>query len=287
MKKNTIIDYTNAIRAKYEKEKNGQFHSFLENLSPAQIREFCLLKLDNGLDTIDETIFKIYFTANDTENLRIKIYNYETSKLKSIGSFLSEINKSTSILNLNLIAVLVDYSPRPFNKFSKLGTNENYSELENVTGAISPNCKKEKIFETNIENITVLRENTFLSYKKITIFASLFLLFGLGYKIKSVVFSKEECMQWQKDHYDAVSCSNNYEGVSSVDIIKPINRIEFSLKKINPTSTTCYFKNGNPTVWYYKKGAIIELYNMPGLHPENGKTLKEITPYIVNKYLRK
>lgn len=289
MKKNTIIDYTNAVRAKYEKEKKGQFHSFLENLSPAQIREFCLLKFDNGLDPIDETIFRIYFTANDSENLRNKIYNYETSKLKSIGSFLSEINKSTSILNLNLIAVLVDFSPRPFNKFSKLGLDEN--EVEKVPNSINQDFKIEKTYEINFQKIASAEtnqkaiSNTF--YKKIAIFTSLFLLFGFGYTMKNAVFPKEECMQWKKDHYEAVSCTSDRSDFVNLDVIKPIDKLEFSLKKIMPTSSTTYFKNGKPMVWYYKKVGVIELFNRPGRHPENGKTLKEITPYIIDKYLKK
>lgn len=291
MNKNSIIDYSAAIRIKYELEKEGEFHSFLENLSPAQIREFCLLKFDNGLNTIDETIFKIYFKVNETENLRNKIYNYETSKLKSIGSFVSKISKTTSIQNLNLIAVLTDFNPRPFNKFSKSDSIEDHHEVECI---VSPkkNTSTKKVVTSvfpieSQKDISRLLKPAYFPKKRIII-AIGFLLFsiGFGYTSKIIFLPKKECMQWQNDHYEVVSCHNETMSFSNLDSIKPINEMELSLQRIVPTANTIYFKNSKPIVWYYKKGDLIQLYNRPGRHPENGKTLKEITPYIIDKYLK-
>lgn len=292
MNKNTIIDYTAAVRAKYEVEKVGEFHSFLENLSPAQIRELCLLKFDDGLNKVDETIFRIYFKATETENLRNKIYNYETSKLKSIGSFISKINKTTSIQNLNLIAVLSDYNPRPFNKFSKSDFSENHHEAHSmVTPKKNTEIKKTANTAISVESqkdISLLVNPFYFSKKRILIGIGILLFFiGFGYNSKVIFLPKKECMQWQKDHYEKVSCKNENISFANLDRIKPINEFEFPLQKIVPTANTIYFKNGKPMVWYYKKGVFIELYNMPGRHPENGKTLKEITPYIIDKYLKK
>lgn len=121
MRNNTDIDYKEAIKAKFEKEKVGEFHAYLDNPSPANLRNLCLLKFDSGLNKIDKEIFKIYFSVNENEDLRSTIFNFTVSKFKAIQTFLneSEKDKSTSILNLNLLAVLVDFEPRPFNKFSK------------------------------------------------------------------------------------------------------------------------------------------------------------------------
>lgn len=63
--------------------------------------------------------------------------------------------------------------------------------------------------------------------------------------------------------------------------------MKFSLKKLETHFIKTYFENGDPIIWYAKNGDEIELFNQPGLHPTTGKTLKPITPYIINKYLSK
>ena len=41
-----------------------------------------------------------------------------------------------------------------------------------------------------------------------------------------------------------------------------------------------------PLIWYAKnKEGEIECFTNPGLHPITGKTLDEITPYIIQKYV--
>lgn len=93
---------------------------------------------------------------------------------------------------------------------------------------------------------------------------------------------KKECMQWTGDYYEKVDC---IQEINSLDI-KPYDKIQFGLKKINVSETTSFFTVGKPCVWYGKSvNGNYECFNIPGLHPETGKTLRPITQYIVDRYL--
>ena len=57
------------------------------------------------------------------------------------------------------------------------------------------------------------------------------------------------------------------------------------LRKIDVSDTTTFFKHEKAQVWYCKKEKQIEYFNGPGFHPENGKVLKPITNYMIEKYV--
>ncbi len=60
-----------------------------------------------------------------------------------------------------------------------------------------------------------------------------------------------------------------------------------NFKQIIPNCKTKFFnEDGRENLWYGKniKGEL-EYFTALGLHPETGKTLKKITPYMINKYI--
>lgn len=91
---------------------------------------------------------------------------------------------------------------------------------------------------------------------------------------------EEECMRWEKDHFEQVSCTGSrYE--------EPLNPVRLeNFKKLLVSDTTSFFRNGEPRVWYDKSNGKLEFFSAPGIHPENGKTLKPITRYMIKKYIR-
>jgi hypothetical protein len=61
-----------------------------------------------------------------------------------------------------------------------------------------------------------------------------------------------------------------------------------NFKKIDVNMATDFFApaTNKPLIWYIKnKNGNIEYFTSPGLHPITGKTLDEITPYIIQKYV--
>ncbi len=96
-----------------------------------------------------------------------------------------------------------------------------------------------------------------------------------------VFFNRKKCMTWQGDRYVKIHCEESKA--------KPIDqRLLTSFKKVQPQCDSVFFfhEDGTPKVWYYKKGKKnLELFTMSGEHPVNGKTLNDITPYMVNEHL--
>ncbi|EDM44946.1 hypothetical protein SCB49_02459 [unidentified eubacterium SCB49] len=93
--------------------------------------------------------------------------------------------------------------------------------------------------------------------------------------------TRKKCMIWDKDHFVKIHCEE-------VDA-KPIDQSLFAnFKKIEANCTEGFFINedGSVNVWYYKRGENdLELFTSPGVHPVNGKTLNEITKYMIKKHI--
>lgn len=106
-----------------------------------------------------------------------------------------------------------------------------------------------------------------------------FSLLGAGYLGYSS--GSEDCMLWKDDHYEMTSC----EGKSGET--KKISYLLENFKQIQVSDTTTFFKNGEANVWYDKHNNELYYFSAPGINPETGKTVKEITEYMVNKHIRK
>lgn len=124
-------------------------------------------------------------------------------------------------------------------------------------------------------------EKTLEKYKAGIIALILLLILGssayVGYQS-----GREECMVWKVDHFERIACS----GKGNEELLRT-SRLD-NFKKITPTDTDAAFlKNGKVQVWYDKSNKNLEFFTAPGIHPVNGKTLKPVTPYIIEKYIIK
>lgn len=87
-------------------------------------------------------------------------------------------------------------------------------------------------------------------------------------------------MYWDKDRYMATDSS--YMG-PQVHVI-PMDPKEFIYQKKITRPDTLTVDNAAHKVWYDKSNNEVEFFTSFGKHPENGKTLKEVTPYIISTY---
>lgn len=91
--------------------------------------------------------------------------------------------------------------------------------------------------------------------------------------------AEEDCMIWRTDRFEQVPCSGSPDE-------QELNTFKLEdFRKVSLSDSTVFFKDGEPGLWYYKTGNKLELFSAPGLHPENGKTLRPITRYMIEKYL--
>lgn len=145
----------------------------------------------------------------------------------------------------------------------------NYRDYEEFILAHSPASAPE----------TSSTETRIITRKKVLLAMLIFPVVGIsayvGYRS-----GEQECMLWKQDHFEQVSCS----GSLAEEPLNPVRLEKF--KKLQVSDTTTFFKNGKPRVWYDKSNGELEFFSSPGIHPENGKTLKPISEYMIGKYVR-
>lgn len=292
MKKNTLEEYKKAVKAKYDLIKEADVSGLLNNPSPGNIRELCVLALGEKMTKDDEFIFMRFFSIKDGENVVKQIEKFHIDKLRPVGHYLKGKTKDTKPLIIELIAILVDFSPRPYAKFKTndvLGENREIEEND-----VSPNTEYNKEPKNPERGPLVLLVNekakannniSFFTKQKKIIFLSIAGLFFAGYTIKDFVFPEKECMEWKGDHYELVDCKSEQSRLMHIPPI-PFDPLEFNRKKLEVCDTTTFFKNNRPVVWYSKKDNVVEFFNMDGNHPERTDCeLRKITPYMIDKYV--
>lgn len=279
----TFEDYTAAIKVQYEEEKSGMYSGFLLNPTPAQLRNLCLLLFDNGLNKTDENVFILFFQVKEGHHLRKCIENFDVEKFKAVKNFITGKNAKTNSNSLNLIAVLVNFQPRPFSKF----LHEGQTDLKKIS---KENLSEEEYIAQNISYKKPLDEKNTLDVKKpkgrhIAIAVGVVGMIIGGYGVKKELFPAKECLQWNIDHYEAVICGGSKIGFAGVNPIFDKDESLLNFKKIEVSDTTTFFKNDQPIVWYIKQNGECEYFNSQGLHPISGKPLRPISKYIIKKYI--
>lgn len=195
-------------------------------------------------------------------------------KFKPIISFLKREKDTESSLRVELVAILIDFSPRPYAKFSG---------LRNELGSSASAKPEEETISSLIENPVISKKK---GYKKV-----LYVLLGLigflsvGYVVKDKFMPEKQCMQWQNDRYVEVDCLNTINSIKSVPSV-PFKEELVALRKIEVCDTSTFFEGDKAIVFYCKVNGIPEYFNKPGHHPVTAKPLKAITPYIINKYVK-
>lgn len=291
MSKITFEEYKNAIKAKYQTYKLEEPTGILLNLSPAQLRNLCLITFDKSLSVNDENTFRVFLNTKEGEDLRRAIERFEIARFRPVISFLTGEKESDNPARIELAAILVDFEKRPYNRFLREELVVNTPKP--ILSEISSPIKKGK--GTSFEDKDV-QINSFVGkpnepippIKKpyLILLTCIFILSG-SFAIWS--FNEEEnCMVWNKDHYEEVPCENvsNTMSLFSPEVTKKDEVLISNFKKIEACDTTSFFKMGKPCIWYGKSfNGNYEYFTAPGLHPETGKTLRPITQYMIEKHI--
>ena len=135
------------------------------------------------------------------------------------------------------------------------------------------------ISKTNTVSIRLTKNWKLFFFVFILIFTIGFALYQYG--------TKTICMIWEEDHFEKINC--DLVQLENGSIINFDERLLLNFKKVHQDSIKTFFtKDHDPLIWYGKnfKGEY-EYFTALGFHPETGKTLKPITDYIIDKYIKK
>lgn len=290
MMKNTLEDYKRAIQLKYEIEKNGIHSGLLLNPSRAKLRKLCAELFKNNSNADDLKSFAAFFHFDFNPNNSNKLKE-QTDKFRPIETFFKGETDLTDIEGVNIAAIVVNFKPRPYLKFSKLGASEkevnNNNDFESSDVANSNEAyeiiKKSIAIDQQIRTSFPEKKRKSISQKQTVLGIILtVILCGFGYSL----LQKKGCMQWQNDHYEAVECETKKDGFVNLYSKVPLDENMLNFRKIEVCDTTTFFKHNKPILWYCKNGKQLEFFNGPGFHPESEKALKPITQYMIDKYVK-
>lgn len=278
-KKDALESYKDAIKSKFNEEQLGLFSSFLQNPSRAKLRDFCVERLKNNPTLDDLQSFKL-FTSFDFEQYTKSKMSKLTDKFRPIENFFQGKSDLVDLTSLEMAAILVDFKPRPFKKYAKL----DMIPLNQKVDLLDANKQTPtELVKENSENKQPQKQSKLKKYA-LPLFVA-FGILGATFTTNQLLFNLPQCMVWQNDKYVKIACeesSENFQG----EVI-PFDEKQFLLKKITVSDSTVFFKGNKPLYFYGKVNGKVEIFNQLGYHPLTGKYLKPVTPYIINKYVKK
>ncbi len=97
--------------------------------------------------------------------------------------------------------------------------------------------------------------------------------------------NRQRWMVWQEDHYEEVDFDAGTYGLKRLKLLNEDKLTAF--RKVEVTCDTIFFNDDNSVRYWYGKNRKreLEFFTDVGLHPETGKTLKSITPYMIKKWI--
>lgn len=319
-------EYKKAVLAHYEAIKNDLHPDFLLHPTTARIRSLCVLLFDS-ISVDDKVIFTRFFKANSLNaSLNFNdVADFPIDKFKPLVRFMRGGSPPTNHMAMELLAILVDFQPRPLKKFGKLeikqvelndeaekvdipqipdydngGEKEKEKEKEKENIAPFNSDRNDKDEEASVEETSIIvnppKDKPVLedttsplppkNYVKM-IFVFLLVAIGGGYLAKSDLLKEKGCMIWRQDHYEKVACDYELDPTKGGKI-EPVNEqlLKYQ-RKVKITDTTRFLNPDGTKRFFYGKNIDqqMEYFTLPGRHPETGKTLKELSNYMLKKQL--
>ncbi|WP_459210434.1 hypothetical protein [Aquimarina rhabdastrellae] len=169
----TIETYRKEILAFYKRTSGGALHHYLATPTPRSLKDACEDLYGRRNDTFDDYILQAFFRFKPDEDPISVIKNFDIDKFKPIQNFLKEKTVNTNKNNLNLIAWLIDFKPRPHFLYIK----ENTPIEENI------DMPPQKENHTYIRRVKLAPQNK--PTKPIALLISFILLLAAYYQIAS------------------------------------------------------------------------------------------------------
>lgn len=312
-----MFDYANyrkqVLQTYKEKRDANTLSPRLIHPSPRKLRDECLAVVRERFHPKDQQVLRIFFDSCKNEKDCIQaIERLSIDKFRPVINFIKESVSDTDEKNVEILAWLIDFEPRPFNHKKAYGDALSIQQEEiiqsqkgNDSAAVNNTPEEEnevnEVEEGTVDETTMPGQPTksdprrrFFFFmdgakKKVFFFAggpilicvlvAVYWFFSNENSVMSISL-KGECMYWTGDHYEPVPCTTKIENASviALDTIK----VKY-FKRITHCDTITVKAMGS--VWYSKINNKVEFYTAPGNHPvQTEYHLKPATKYIIAKY---
>ena len=288
----TIKTYSEEILKKYEEK------GVLLEPTRTDIKDQCIVRFLEGNHVKDEAFLRLFFKVNREDDLLKTIESTDPEKFRTVQNFLLRNTGSTSRKNLNLIAWLIDFQPRPYNLYRM-------QEIQKKIATTAIDEPRASIKEYVSKTDTFAQKKDSYSNKRTWISASFIslcslLLYGMSqFSIQKEKGAKEKiitentsrsCMAWNGDVYEIIDCIYNLHPQYRTKVIVHNEPIQKNLRRAEVSIKTRFFAadNETPLIWFYKiRSNTYEYFTAKGIHPVYGDSLHKITQYHIDHYIPK
>ncbi|WP_395626590.1 hypothetical protein [Daejeonella sp.] len=280
-------DYKVQVLDFYKKmREQGLLPLHLINPTAAKLKKECILIFQSRSTKGDIGILRQFFGHREEDLGYLKaIKTIDTDKFKPLVNFLKEQTQDTEDKNIELLAWLIDFNPRPY-QFSLEAKKLPKGEIITITNESA--FKSESIILLGFDiSIPLKHWYQKRNLRLIPIFLiALISIFVFNQFMGSNSFlsfggNKNQCMYWAKDRYVSKNCDEKMPQVQIIALDE--SKLRYFKKITRPDTLKITNISG---VWYSKINKVIELYTSPGNHPvHTEKQLKPLSKYMFNKYI--
>lgn len=257
-------------------KEQGKLHIYLENPSPANLRDYTLKHVREGLSKDDERVLNDFFDeGRKFEHLGKAIQKCDLGKLKSLQNFITGHTKNPSELIVKVLAILADFQPRPYQRWREERAGkapDGDTEAAHVFEKQDSHKREKNRDALPLSRPTFTKNLLWAAAGAVGLSVGVVLL--LQYKDKG-------CAYWNGTEYVLTACEDHK---SEYDVFFVTRETDLTLKKITRPDTLS--AKDEHKVWYYKHDSSkVEFFTGPGYHPVyKNKPLKAATKYIITKY---
>ena len=277
-KKLVLADFDQKIIAQ-------QLSAELVSPTPGNLKSVSVNICDSRFDAKDGIILDSFFgKKEDAYAYRQAIQNSNVDVFRPLVNLLKSHSINTSPKNVNLLAWLIDFQPRPFHP-NLIITANNQDKIPQsfLETTVADNSKSEAYPVPPIplfKKPLVGRKNVVIVCVLITIIALTSYLI-INSQTSSKITGREGCMFWHGDHYQPIDCSRK---IFHFHIIPINHKLVDEFKRITLPDTLTMRSLGK--VWYAKFRGRIEFYTLGGAHPvDSNKRLLPMSDHILKKYI--
>lgn len=269
--------YRNLVRGSYmEKLNEAKLSVNLSAPSPAKIKRECLRIYIERDHPDDRKVLSDFFgTADESGRYESIIRGFDIDRFRPLVNFLRRPTHIPDGKNVELLAWLIDYQPRPFrfDTFAPPAVDKPTNPAPLPTTMPDPEPPKEPapplIPWWKKRNIRIA----------VMAFCAAMATMGI-FSIWPVMHPAEQCMYWKEDHYEPIDCGQRVYGKEIIAM--DTSRINHFALVTQPDTLTPFSEN---KFWYTKINNVPQCFTAPGRHPlYKDRQLKPLSLLIIKKY---
>ena len=279
-------EYRETVFAAYKKKEEQEDLSInLQHLKPSKLRdESQIVYHERPLPKDDDTIRSFFGSKGEKNDYEQNINNFNIEKFKPLIKYLNGETAITDDKNIELLAWLIDFNPRPYAAWKK----KNVSDNESSEKVIDVSSTTVEVFDTqvkddDVDHISEKEEDEDDNGKLWGIKSLLLDITILLVVLCFLYILRPRCMYWDGDQYQTIACEQRADGIVIVNLdtfrLAHLKRIK------NPESIKL---RDIGKVHYSTIAGVPEFYTMGGENPtDTAKRLLPLSRGMYEKYINK